>query len=130
MAVCAYRVREAIKGKVAVVDVDGSYLVRKHEQLRQAGVNVAPLGPPSLPLSGWITINEANYKDESQKIPRMLPGTSTSPATPASLSLSLSQSCSPYVRVCTCKYMTTILLSFSRSPLCLPSRGSWTLNSC
>ena len=84
-AVCVYRVREAIKGKVAVVDVDGSYLVRKHEQLRQAGVNVAPLG---LPLSGWITINEANYKDESQKIPRMLPGTSTSPATPASLSLS------------------------------------------
>ena len=86
MAVCAYRVREAIKGKMAVVDVDGSYLVRKHEQLRQAGVNVAPLGPPSLPLSGWITINEANYKDESQKIPRMLPGTSTSPTTPDSLS--------------------------------------------
>ena len=58
---CARRVRDAIKHKVAVIDVDGSYLVRKHEQLRQAGVNVAPLGPPSLPLSGWITINEANY---------------------------------------------------------------------
>ena len=58
--------------------MDGSYLVRKHEQLCQAGVNVAPLGPPSLPLSGWITINEANYKYESQKIPRVLPGTPTS----------------------------------------------------
>ena len=54
--------------------MDGSYLVRKHEQLRQAGVDVAPLGPPALPLSGWITINVANYKDESPKIPRVLPG--------------------------------------------------------
>ena len=81
--ICVCRVRDAIKDKVSVLDVDG-YLVRKHEQLRQAGVNVAPLGPPSLPLSGWITINEANYKDESQKIPRVLPGT------PTSLSLSLS----------------------------------------
>ena len=51
------RVRDAIKDKVSVIDVDGSYLVRKHEQLHQAGVKVAPLGPPSLPLSGWITIN-------------------------------------------------------------------------
>ena len=54
--------------------MDGLYLVRKHEQLCQAGVNVVPLGPPSLPLalSGWITINEANCKDESPKIPAML----------------------------------------------------------
>ena len=66
---CARRVRETIKDKVSVVDVDGSYLVRKHEQLRWAGVNVAPLGPPSLPLSGWITMKEGNYKDESLKIP-------------------------------------------------------------
>ena len=71
MAACACKVRDAVKDKVAVIDVDGSYLDRKHEQLRQAGVKVAPLGPPSLPLSGWITINEeTNYKDESQKIPR------------------------------------------------------------
>ena len=74
---CARRVRDAIKDKVSVVDVDGSHLVRKHEQLRQAGVNVAPLGPPSLPFSGWININEANYNDESLKIPRVLPGTHT-----------------------------------------------------
>ena len=71
---CARTVRGAIKDKVSVVDVDGSYLVRKHEQLRRAGVTVAPLGPPSLPLSGWITIKESNYKDESLKIPRVLPG--------------------------------------------------------
>ena len=57
-----------------MIDVDGSYLVREHEQLRQAGVNVAPLGPPSVPLSSWITINGSNYKDESSKIPRVLPG--------------------------------------------------------
>ena len=48
----AGKVRDAVKDKVVVIDVDGSYLVRKHQQLRQAGVNVAPLGPPSLPLSG------------------------------------------------------------------------------
>ena len=54
--------------------MDGSYLVGKHDQLRQTGVNVVPLGPPSLPLalSGWITINEANCKDESPKIPARL----------------------------------------------------------
>ena len=86
--ICVCRVRDAIKDKVSVVDVDGSYLVRKHEQLRQAGVNVAPLGPPSLPLSGWITItiNKANCKDKSQKIPRVLP---SAPFLPPSLPPSL-----------------------------------------
>ena len=75
---CAHRVRDAIKNKVSVIDVDGSYLVKKHEKLRQAGVNVTPLGPPSLPLSGWITINETNYEGESPKISRVLPGMPTS----------------------------------------------------
>ena len=94
-----------MKDKVSVVDVDGSYLVRKHEQLRQAGVNVAPLGPPSLPLSGWITItiNKANCKDKSQKIPRVLPGAPF---------LSLPPSLPPSLRICACGCMyhvTTIL---------------------
>ena len=76
--------------------MDGSYLIRKHEQLHQAGVNVAPLGPPSLPLSGWITINETNYKDESLKIPTVLPGMlkSLSPSIPLSLPPSVSLSLS------------------------------------
>ena len=41
---CTCRVRFAFKEKVAVVDVDGSYLAKKYEQLRLAGVNVAPVG--------------------------------------------------------------------------------------
>ena len=77
---CVYytcRVRDAIKDNVPVVDVDGSYLVRKHEQLRREGVNVGPLGPPSIPFCGLITINEANYKDKSTQIPHVLPGVAT-----------------------------------------------------
>ena len=59
------RVRDAIKDKVSVVDVDGSYLFRKHEQ---AGINVAPFRT-SITTFQW-PINEA-------KIPRVLPGTHT-----------------------------------------------------
>ena len=113
---CARTIRDAIKNKVSVIDVDGSYLVRKHEQLhaRQAAVNVPPLGPPPLPLSGWITINEANYKDESPKIPRVLPGMSTS------------ISIYPYAP---CNHVTSMLLCFSRGGLCILSGGSWTFKS-
>ena len=38
------------------MDVDGSYLSRKHQELLAAGVSVVPLGPPTLPPSGWITM--------------------------------------------------------------------------
>ena len=58
------------------MDVDGSYLSRKHQQLRAAGVSVVPLGPPTLPPSGWITMGEANYAEVARKMPRMLPGLS------------------------------------------------------
>ena len=52
------RVRSAATEGLKVVDVDGSYLPRKHEQLKQAGVLVAPLSPP---LGGWETVTEENH---------------------------------------------------------------------
>ena len=57
-----------------VIDVDGSYLPRKYERLRQAGLNVAPLDPPSVPPAGWEDVNEDNHKDMAEKIPVVLPG--------------------------------------------------------
>lgn len=69
------RIRDAIRDKVKVIDVDGSYLERKLEQLQQSGRPVAPLGLPSSPPMGWVTVDEASYKDISSKIPKMLPGT-------------------------------------------------------
>ena len=72
------RVRDAQREEVKVVDVDGSYLSRKHQQLLAAGVSVVPLGPPTLPPSGWswITMGEANYAEVARKMTRMLPGLS------------------------------------------------------
>lgn len=77
---CVYytcSVRDAVKDNVPVVDVDGLFLVLKHEQLRREGVNVGPLQPPSIPFCGWITTNEANYKDKSAQISHVLPGIAT-----------------------------------------------------
>ena len=43
------------------MDVDGTYLWRKQQQLRDnIDVNI---GLPSPRPSGWTTINEANYKE-------------------------------------------------------------------
>ena len=68
---CCYRTRDAIKEGLKVVDVDGSYLARKHHQLQQAGVNVAVLGLPPVPPRGWIAITENNFKEIAPKIPRL-----------------------------------------------------------
>ena len=60
-----------------VVDVDGSYLVRKHQRLQQAGVNVAPLKLPSVPLSSWESIDDKNFKDVTRKVPKLTSGAHT-----------------------------------------------------
>lgn len=57
-----------------MIDVDGSYLPRKHEQLKQAGVQVAPLSPPPIPPGGWEAVTEDNHRDMAEKIPTVLPG--------------------------------------------------------
>ena len=57
----ANRIRDAKKEGMKVIDVDGSYLARKHQQLQVDGVNVAPLGVPPIPPSGWNAVSESNF---------------------------------------------------------------------
>ena len=57
-----------------VMDVDGSYLARKHQQLQVDGVNVAPLGVPPIPPSGWNAVSETNFKEAVEKMPKMMSG--------------------------------------------------------
>ena len=57
------------------MDVDGSYLWRKQQQLKESGQDVTEsIGVPSPPLSGWVTINEANYKDLAKDLPTVTSG--------------------------------------------------------
>ena len=39
-----------------------------------SGVSVAPIGTPSVPMAGWETVTEANYKDYVGKIPQVTAG--------------------------------------------------------
>ena len=69
------RVRELSKQGAEMVDVDGSYLWRKQQQLNESGIvaeNIDLL--PSPPPSGWVTINEANYKELAKDLPIVTSG--------------------------------------------------------
>ena len=68
------RIRDAMKQGAKVVDIDGSYLAQKHEKLRLSGMQLAPLGMPPPPPTGWVTVDTSNYQDLAKKIPRMSPG--------------------------------------------------------
>ncbi len=59
MAVSFYRrIREAQTKGVKVVDVDGTYLEKKRNQLLEAGETVPEaISLPVFPLSGWRTIS-------------------------------------------------------------------------
>ena len=62
-----------------MVDVDGSYLERKHKQMIDAGMTVTPIGAPAgTPLAGWEVMNEANVKNLAKKLPRVTSGDSLS----------------------------------------------------
>ena len=64
------RIRKAVKDDVEIVDVDGSYLYKKVQQLEATGMSIAPLDlPTSPPISGWETISESNVAHISQKMP-------------------------------------------------------------
>ena len=45
-----------------------------HEQLKQAGVQLAPLSPPPIPQCGWEAVTDDNHRDMAEKIPVVLPG--------------------------------------------------------
>ena len=68
------RIREAKQSGDRVIDVDGSYLWRKYQRMSESGVSVVPIGIPSLPLTGWESVTEANHKEYADKIPRVTAG--------------------------------------------------------
>ena len=68
------RIREAKPAGDKVVDVDGSYLWRKHQRLIESGINVVLVGIPSPPLTGWESVTEANHKEYANKIPQVTAG--------------------------------------------------------
>jgi len=69
-----FRIKEAKDRNAEVIDVDGSYLHRKHQQLINSGVSVAPPGVPPRPLAGWETITNSNYQQYCTKIPIVTQG--------------------------------------------------------
>ena len=68
------RIRVLSKQGAKVVDVDGSYLWRKQQQLNETGVVTEDIGVPSPPPSGWVTVNEANYTEISKHLPIVTSG--------------------------------------------------------
>ena len=68
------RIRETQKSQKEVVDVDGSYLYRKHQLLLSKDKTVAPLSLPAIPLSGWEQVDKGNYTLMAKKIPCLTPG--------------------------------------------------------
>jgi len=52
-----------------LVDVDGSYLYRKHQKLVEAGENIAPLPLPSPPLTGLRAVNSTSVATVGPLIP-------------------------------------------------------------
>ena len=69
-----YRIYEAINAGATVVDVDGSYLYKKHKTLTDAGHRPAPLNPLVPPPSGWVTISSENYLQVAPDLPTVTAG--------------------------------------------------------
>ena len=67
-----FRIRDALQQNLDVVDVDGSYLYRKEQQLISQGVRTLPLSLPSVPLTGWEVVTADNYKEKY--VPRVISG--------------------------------------------------------
>ena len=54
------RVREASESSTPVIDVDGSYLYRKRQQLSSAGMTMTAAHAPSPPMTGWESVTSEN----------------------------------------------------------------------
>lgn len=52
-----------------VIDVDGSYLFRKKQQLLLSSDDTLDTAVPTIPLSGWEPIDDSNYQNMGKKIP-------------------------------------------------------------
>ena len=68
------RVREASESSAPVIDVDGSYLYRKQQQLSSAGITITAAHAPSPPITGWESVTSENVSTMSTKVPCVTPG--------------------------------------------------------
>ena len=68
------RVREGSELNTPVIDVDGSYLYRKQQQLSSAGITITTTPAPSPPITGWESVTSDNVSTMSTKIPCVTPG--------------------------------------------------------
>ena len=70
-----FRVRKAQAENAAVIDVDGTYLEHKRQQLLASQVAVAPLQRPPHPPCGWQTLSDDNRERLALQMPCVLPTT-------------------------------------------------------
>lgn len=70
-----FRIRQAILDRKGVIDIDGSYLPRKHRDLCASGVPCDPLPLPSQPPLGWKVIESSNHEQMAKHIPAIFPST-------------------------------------------------------
>lgn len=57
-----------------MIDVDGSYLYRKHKQLADTGYRPSPLDVPAPPPTGWVMVTADNHREIATKIPAVSAG--------------------------------------------------------
>ena len=69
-----YRIHTAVREKEAVIDVDGSYMYRKHKQLADSGLTVAALPLPLPPLTGWESVSQETVIEIAKKVPHVASG--------------------------------------------------------
>ena len=62
-------VNQAEQEGTAIVDLDGSYLYRKYESLKNAGEQVSLPADPSPPLAGWKSVKEETYQAIAPSLP-------------------------------------------------------------
>ena len=60
---------EFSKEEVKAIDEDGSYLYRKYRSLLDAGEDVVLSELPSIPITGWSTVNEDTYQTIGPTLP-------------------------------------------------------------
>ena len=57
------------------MDIDGSYLARKHTSTSSSGLTCAPLPLPDEPPLGWNDVTEENREEMAEQIPAVFPTT-------------------------------------------------------
>ena len=65
------RIRDTIKNKAPIVDVDGVYLYCK---LHSAGIDLSLMPLPTIPINGWESVSYTNVVEMSTKVPQVTSG--------------------------------------------------------